>query len=90
MQVQDHFAGKLVTGTIAVRYWAHAYYVGKPVVAGLFAKGDDGHYRSPMRTISPERGQVCISESYFFPSRYGMTVPREGRRTKDGDFCFRV
>jgi hypothetical protein len=90
MQVQDNFAGKPVTGTITVRYWAHANYVGKPVVAGLFAKGDDGRYHSPMRTFFPEREQVCIDESWFFPARNGMAVPRAARRTPDGDICFRL
>lgn len=90
MQVQDNFAGRPVTGSITVQYWAHAYYVGKPVVAGLFAKGDDGRYHSSMRTFIPEREQVCIAESWFFPARNGMAVPREGRRTPDGDVCFRL
>lgn len=90
MQVQDNYAGKPVTGTITVRYWAHAQYVGKPIVAGLFAKGKDGLYRSPMRTFFPNREQVCLDESWFFPARDGMAVPREARRTPDGDICFRL
>lgn len=90
MQVRDNYAGKPVTGTITVRYWAHAHYYGKPVVAGLFAKGEDGKYHSPMRTFRVNRGQVCLDESWFYPARNGMAVPREARRTPDGDICFRV
>jgi hypothetical protein len=90
MQVHDNFAGKPVTGTITVRYWAHANYVGKPVVAGLVARGEDGRYHSPMRTFVPEREQVCLDESWFFPARNGMAVPKAARRTPDGDICFRL
>jgi hypothetical protein len=90
MQVQDNYAGMPVTGPITVRYWAHAQYIGQPVVAGLFAKGEDGIYHSSMRTFFPQRGQTCVDESWFYPARDGMAVPREARRTSDGDICFRV
>lgn len=90
LRVERTFAGNPVTGVVTVRYWAHALYVGQPVVAGFFRPVEGGRFYSPGRTWGPENGRVCLSENLFYPTKDGMRIPREAIRTIDGEVCFRV